>query len=277
MHCTNVIHSLNVVIAERANLTTIHHSPCGKWKEISLEVLTLGGGGVVCSLMKKKCYTCKEVKPLDWFGKNKSKKDGRYYQCKDCRRQYYQANREVINERSKQYYEANKEQCKQYREANKEAFAERRKQRYQANKEAKAEYNKQYFKANKEAIAQYKKERHNTDPFVRLANNIRVSIRKALSNGGYSKKSKTHEILGCSFDEYHQHIEAQFTDGMSWERMSEIHIDHRLPLSAATTEAELLALNHHSNLQPLWKSDNLAKGSSYCPKELAAYFKKHLQ
>ena len=31
MHCTNVIHSLNVVIAERANWSTIHHSPFTMW------------------------------------------------------------------------------------------------------------------------------------------------------------------------------------------------------------------------------------------------------
>ena len=271
--------------------------------------MTPGGGGVVCSLMKKKCYTCKEVKPLDRFGKNKSREDGRSGQCKDCRRQYYQdnkeakaeynkqyhqANKEAIAENKRQYYQANKEAIaetkrqyyqankeaiaerdKQYKEANKEAIAEMGKLYYQANKEAIAETKRQYHQANKEAIAQYKKERYNTDPFVRLTHNIRVSIRRAIATGGYSKTSKTHEILGCSYDEYHQHIEAQFTDGMSWERMSEIHIDHRLPLSAATTEEELLALNHHRNLQPLWKSDNLAKGSSYCPKELAAYLAKY--
>ena len=214
--------------------------------------------------MKKKCCACKGVKPLDGFSENKSQKDGKQLQCNECRKQYYQANKGVLLEKAKEYYEANKE-----------AIAETKRQYNQANKEAKAEYNKQYHQANKDAIAEYKKERYNTDPFFRLTHNIRVSIRRAIATGGYSKTSKTHEILGCSYDEYHQHIEAQFTDGMSWERMSEIHIDHRLPLSAATTEEELLALNHHRNLQPLWKSDNLAKGSSYCPKELAAYLAKY--
>jgi len=101
-------------------------------------------------------------------------------------------------------------------------------------------------------------------------------IRASLTHGGYTKTSRTHEILGCSYEEYYQHIEAQFTDGMSWERIAEIHIDHRLPVSAATTEAEMLALNHHRNLQPMWAKDNLAKSDSYCPKELADYFAKYL-
>jgi len=305
----------------------------GQSKEIrqvvktSLEVLTPGGGGVVCSLMKI-CNKCKTSKPLGEFNKSKQREDGRQTMCRCCakqyreankdaiaayhkqhyqankdiinerKKQYHQANKDIINERKKQYYQANREaineRCKQYYEANKEAIAEhgkqryqankeeineKRKQRYQANKEAVAEQGKKYREANKEAVKKqnrrYARGRRAKDPLFRLTQNIRSLIRHALSNGGYSKKSRTHEILGCSFEEYQQHIEAQFTDGMSWERMSEIHIDHRLPVSAATTEAEMLALNHHRNLQPLWKSDNLAKGSSYCPKELAAYLAKY--
>ena len=198
-------------------------------------------------------------------------------------KKYREANKEKEAERGKKYREANKEKeverHKKYREANKEAIAEYHKQHNKVNKEANAEKAKQYYQANKgvilEKTSQYKKERYNSDPLFRLTCNMRNLIRQSLINGGYTKKSQTHEILGCSYDEYHQHIESQFTDGMSWERMSEIHIDHRLPVSAATTEAEMLALNHHRNLQPLWKSDNLAKGSSYCPKELAAYLAKY--
>ena len=207
--------------------------------------------------MKKKCNTCKEVKPLDGFYKNKNTKDGMQLQCKECCRQ----------------------QCRQYYQANKEAKAEYNKQYRQANKEKIAERNKLYQKNNKEKIQDYAKQwarkRRKKDPLFKLTHNIGVLIRKSLINGGYSKKSRTHEILGCSFEEYQQHIEAQFTDGMSWERMSEIHIDHRLPVSAATTEEELLALNHYRNLQPMWASDNLAKSDSYCPKELAAYLAKY--
>ena len=305
----------------------------GQSKEIrqvvktSLDGLTPGGGGVVCSLMKI-CNKCKTSKPRGEFNKSKQREDGRQTMCRCCAKQYreankdaiaayhkqhyqtnkeailerhkqhHQANKDIINERKKQHYQTNKEEilerhkqwnqankeyraekAKQYYQANKEEIDEKRKQRYQANKEAVAEQGKKYREANKEAVKKqnrrYARGRRAKDPLFRLTQNIRSLIRHALSNGGYSKKSRTHEILGCSFEEYQQHIEAQFTDGMSWERMSEIHIDHRLPVSAATTEAEMLVLNHHRNLQPLWKSDNLAKGSSYCPKELEAYLAKY--
>ena len=149
----------------------------------------------------------------------------------------------------------------------------------QDNKIANLEYHKQYYQKNREIIVKkkmnYKRERRKADPLYRLKDNIGSLIRQSLSKGGYSKKSRTHEILGCTYEEYYQHIESQFTDGMSWERMSEIHIDHRLPLAAANTEAELLALNHYRNLQPMWAVDNIAKSDSYCPKELAAYLAKY--
>jgi len=39
------------------------------------------------------------------------------------------------------------------------------------------------------------------------------------------------------------------------------HIDHIIPLSSATSKDELLKLCHYSNLQPLWKVDNLQKSN----------------
>ena len=128
----------------------------------------------------------------------------------------------------------------------------------------------------KEYFAEYTRERRGNDPLFKLSHNIRVQIGKSFRNGGFNKKSKTAAILGCTFEEFHQHIESQFVGDMSWDLMGDIHIDHRLPLSAATTQEEILALNHYRNLQPLWATDNLSKSDSYCPDELATYFKKHL-
>ena len=77
----------------------------------------------------------------------------------------------------------------------------------------------------------------------------------------FSKKNKTENILGCTYQEFFTHIESQFLNGMSWENRSKWEIDHIIPLAKAKTEEEILRLNHHTNLRPLWTSDNRKKGS----------------
>ena len=118
--------------------------------------------------------------------------------------------------------------------------------------------------------------RRASDHLYSLTCRTRCIVGASLARGGYSKKSKTYKILGCSYEEYKDHIESQFTDGMCWARFDEIHIDHRLPLAAANTEEEILVLNHHRNLQPMWEKDNKIKGDTYCPKELKKYLTKYL-
>ncbi|MGR3794613.1 hypothetical protein [Vannielia sp. SX4] len=58
------------------------------------------------------------------------------------------------------------------------------------------------------------------------------------------------------------HIAGQFTHGMSWDRYGQWEVDHIIPLSAARTLDQLLALCNFRNLQPLWKRDNLLKGGA---------------
>lgn len=105
----------------------------------------------------------------------------------------------------------------------------------------------------------YRKERMKTDPFYRAKMDARNVIRKALSEKGYKKSSRTEEILGCSFIEFKGHIESLFLPDMGWENRNEWHIDHIIPLSFAKNEVELLRINHYKNLRPLWIEDNQVK------------------
>jgi hypothetical protein len=86
-------------------------------------------------------------------------------------------------------------------------------------------------------------------------------IRGTITNKGYTKKSKTHEILGIDWMGLKEHMERQFIGGMNWENRDQWHIDHIIPLATAQCEDDIIKLNHYTNLQPLWAEDNFSKGS----------------
>jgi hypothetical protein len=101
-------------------------------------------------------------------------------------------------------------------------------------------------------------ERMASDPMYVLRCRYRTRVKKVL-------KTKSSESVlkycGCTLEELKTHIGKQFTKGMSWEKLGEIHIDHIIPLASATCEKEIIKLCHYTNLQPLWAIDNLKKGS----------------
>lgn len=61
------------------------------------------------------------------------------------------------------------------------------------------------------------------------------------------------------------HLEKRFVPGMTWQNYGEWHIDHIRPDSSfsyeSATDPAFLECWALSNLQPLWKLDNLKKGS----------------
>ena len=105
------------------------------------------------------------------------------------------------------------------------------------------------------------KERRKIDNVFAFSSRIRVLIGNCFANSGFKKGSKTEEILGCTFAEFMLHIERQFSKGMNWKNREKWHIDHIVPISQAKTIDEVIRLNHHTNLMPLWAKDNLKKSS----------------
>ena len=110
----------------------------------------------------KTCTKCGEWKILDEFYKDKSMKDGRKTQCKNCikerEKQYYKDNAEYRKEYGKQYRQNNKEKIKesskQYRQNNEEKIKKSSKQWRENN----SEYGKQYREKNAENIKQKNKQ-----------------------------------------------------------------------------------------------------------------------
>ena len=99
------------------------------------------------------------------------------------------------------------------------------------------------------------------DPIGHLASTVRNSVNYALKA---TKSKKSIEYLGCSIDDFKEHIELQFQEGMTWENHGEWHIDHIIPLKYENpTLEETIERLHWKNTQPLWATDNIAKGNRF--------------
>jgi hypothetical protein len=122
----------------------------------------------------------------------------------------------------------------------------------------------EYMRGEKRAayMRNYLKQRSLSDPVFAMACRLRVRTSVAILKKGYSKTSKTKEILGCSWEDLKYHLESKFNNGMSWKNRNLWHIDHIVPLASAKSKEELISLCHYTNLQPLWAEDNLKKGST---------------
>lgn len=99
------------------------------------------------------------------------------------------------------------------------------------------------------------------DPNEFLKSKLRSYICRAVKQ---KKSQKSIEYLGCGIEEFKQHIEEQFKEGMTWENHGEWHIDHVTPLKYNNpTIEEVIERLHYSNTQPLWATDNMSKGNRF--------------
>jgi hypothetical protein len=126
----------------------------------------------------------------------------------------------------------------------------------------KREYSKNYYHDNKNKINSYRENRKKTDPIYKLRTGMSVRLNLFLKTKNLKKNNTTFSIIGCSPEELKKYIENLFTENMTWDNHGLFgwHIDHKIPLSSATTEEEIYKLCHYTNLQPLWSKDNLSKG-----------------
>ena len=71
------------------------------------------------------------------------------------------------------------------------------------------------------------------------------------------------DLLGCSIEEFINHMESKFTNGMTWDNYGVLgwHMDHIIPCASfdLTDEKQQRECFHYTNLQPLWHYENRAK------------------
>jgi hypothetical protein len=228
----------------------------------------------------KFCNSCNISKDILDFKKDKRRPEGFTNTCKECMKikglEYYYRTKnkrsESIRENRKRSYLKNKDteniRSSDYKLNNSEKIKEYNKEYYYTNKEKFKVLNKNYRINNYEKIKEYQREyineRLKNDIVFKISHYYRNMIRKSLKRKGYSKNSKTSQILKCSFDEFKLYLESKFEDWMSWNNYGKYNgelnygwdIDHIIPVSSAETEEDLIKLNHYTNLQPLCSKIN---------------------
>lgn len=112
---------------------------------------------------------------------------------------------------------------------------------------------------------EYQKNSLKSSPQKKIRNNFSTLLRCRLKS---KNREKTFDIVGYSVNELMYHLERQFVSGMSWDNYGSVwHIDHKIPDCAfcyqSKEDDDFKKCWALSNLQPLFKFDNLKKGGKY--------------
>ena len=171
---------------------------------------------------------------------SKSKRELRLAQKREYSRRRYIENPERECARARKWYHENKERAR----ANAEAW-----------KTANPNYQRDYQRRVRATIR------------GTLLNRLRSRLSQAMA--GRTRSLGTMQLLGCSLEEFVQHIENQFKSGMSWNNYSEWEIDHVKPLSLFNLAdgGQLREAMSLINIQPLWRSENRRKSNKYLDRE----------
>lgn len=224
----------------------------------------------------KKCSACGELKlaTIEFFHPNVGGKYGLRGQCRLC---HLARVRELIKKPARAAsrkaqavrYVANGKNAsinREWRARNLEkarqstaAWQIRNPDRVRVGQKAWRDANPEKVRAKQrraDAIAQQK-------PIHVLNRRVKGRIREMLR--GKFAVGQIGRYLNFTKDELVAHIERQFTDGMTWERLiaGEIHIDHIVPISTFRImeigDSEFMACWSLGNLRPLWAIDNWRK------------------
>jgi hypothetical protein len=205
----------------------------------------------------KICKKCNINKDLSSFYKCKTNIDGYENSCKDCRNKQ-------INTSAKNNPERVKKAAKKWRNNNKEYNKKRGLLWRKANPDKVKEANVNFNIKNPDYKKNYEINRRKENPLYKLKHNILSCLYTQLKRGNYTKKSRTYQILTCSFEELKLYIELQWEPWMNWKNHGlyngELNygwdIDHIIPTSSAKNEIDFLKLWNFTNLKPLCSKIN---------------------
>ncbi len=161
-----------------------------------------------------------------------------------------------------------KESDSKYYQKNKEDILKSTQEYYKINRETilpkNREYSKSHYTLNAKVYKEYNTKKYKSDIQTKLSLSLRCRLNNSLKYGLKTKSAL--DLLGCSIDNLKKHIESQFKSEMTWENHGEIwEIDHIIPCSNfnLTDIEQQKQCFHYTNLQPLFKTTDIAKEFGY--------------
>jgi hypothetical protein len=233
--------------------------------------------------MNKICRICGELKLIDDFHMKRGTPDGHRNECKECvkiiQKKYKEEPgfKEKQIEYDKKRYEKLQDETiqrmRQYRidnreEVNKKA-RDKRKLPHVKNRINK--YNQKYTKEHKEELKLYRQ--NNKEMWRNISQRYREKnphviawrciLYSTLERMGTIKENHTIDMLGYSALDLKDHIEKQFTKGMSWDNHGDWHIDHHIPVVSFPFDTDVKIVCALSNLKPMWATTRVIDGILY--------------
>lgn len=213
------------------------------------------------SMATKICTKCNIEKGMGEFYKNRDMPSGYRNQCKVCVKEYSQKPevKERVRKWSKKYNQklGVKEQRRKYSQKYKQKLGV--KERVRENRQ-KPEIKKQRRKRSKQ---------RRVDPKFRILEGLDTILSRNRKYTKIKNPLTAKELLGCNPEYLWKYLEGRFYSGITWDNYGKWHIDHIRPISSfdslETDIEQQKRCFHHSNLQPLWAADNIAKGAIYEP------------
>ena len=158
---------------------------------------------------------------------------------------------------------------KKWRDNNKECLSLKHKKWSEKNRDHLNDYHQKWREKNidkhREYKRKYEKHRKDTDPLYKLISNFRTAIYQVLKESNVEKNGHYFDILGYTPEELINHLEKQFTEGMTWDNYGEFHVDHKLPISSFNIkeigDEEFMKCWSLDNLQPMWGEENIRKSN----------------
>jgi hypothetical protein len=122
---------------------------------------------------------------------------------------------------------------------------------------------KAWRKNNREKCRAYTRNRNHKNLQLSAIKWMRNFLYRTEQQGFLKTKLNTITEFGYTPEQLIQRIEYQFKEGMLWSNRKEWHIDHKKPISLFKSGTNPKIINMLCNLQPIWKKDNLSKGSKF--------------